>query len=109
MRKGLQYVCHTVGGGRCLPLGAAAHPGCRRCAHVTQHSHRRDQCEAARAGPQASRKHGCRNSVRWLGRDSGDQSASPAGKTALDILKDRFARGEINKAEFEERKKLLSD
>lgn len=47
--------------------------------------------------------------VRWLGRDSGDQSASPAGKTALDILKDRFARGEINKAEFEERKKLLSD
>ncbi len=47
--------------------------------------------------------------ARWLGRDSGDQSASPAGKTALDILKDRFARGEINRAEFEERKKLLSD
>jgi putative membrane protein len=32
----------------------------------------------------------------------------PAGKTALDILKDRFARGEIDQAEFEQRKKLLS-
>jgi putative membrane protein len=30
------------------------------------------------------------------------------GKSALDILKDRFARGEIDRDEYEERKKLLS-
>ena len=29
--------------------------------------------------------------------------------SALDILKDRFARGEINRAEYEERRQLLSD
>lgn len=29
------------------------------------------------------------------------------GRDALDILKERFARGEINQAEFEERRRLL--
>ncbi len=42
--------------------------------------------------------------VRWLG---GTGQAAPAGRTPLDILKERFARGEIDKAEFEERRALL--
>lgn len=47
--------------------------------------------------------------VRWLGGGLGSQQMPPSGKTALDILKERFARGEIDKDEFEERKRLLSD
>ena len=48
--------------------------------------------------------------VRWIG-GSGHGAAAhpPSGKTALDILKERFARGEIDKDEFEERKRLVSD
>ena len=48
--------------------------------------------------------------VRWLSSGpTGTAVPPPAGKTALDILKERFARGEIDKEEFEERKRLLSD
>lgn len=41
--------------------------------------------------------------VKWLM----SQSKNSNGKSALDILKDRYAKGEINKQEFEEKKKDL--
>ena len=48
--------------------------------------------------------------VRWLGGDSAQRTGSqPRTKAALDILHERFARGEIDKEEFEERKRVLSD
>lgn len=47
--------------------------------------------------------------VAWVLRLSGLgwQPGAPE-RTALDILKDRFARGEIDRAEYEERRKLLA-
>lgn len=48
--------------------------------------------------------------VRWLGGPGhGNTLHSPLGKTALDILKERFARGEIDKEEFEERRRVLGE
>lgn len=49
--------------------------------------------------------------VRWLGGDRGHHPPpSPGpGRTPLDILKERFARGEIDKDEFEERRRVLGD
>jgi putative membrane protein len=34
---------------------------------------------------------------------------APPGRTPIDILKERFARGEIDKDEFEERRRVLGD
>lgn len=48
--------------------------------------------------------------VRWLsgaGRDGQSTYVAPRGKTPLDILKERYARGEIDKDEFEERRRTL--
>ena len=49
--------------------------------------------------------------VRWLG-GSEHSLFGPTGqtsRTALDILKERLARGEIDVAEFEERKRALGE
>ncbi len=46
--------------------------------------------------------------VRWLSGGGSTGGAGPSStKTSLDILRERFARGEIDKDEFEERKKIL--
>jgi len=47
--------------------------------------------------------------VRWLGGDHTHGEAFPRHKTPLQILQERFAKGEIDKEEYEERKRLLSD
>lgn len=45
--------------------------------------------------------------VKWLAGSQGAAAAPPA-KTALDIVKERYARGEIDKEEFEQKKRDLS-
>jgi len=45
--------------------------------------------------------------LRWLS-GIGHRSPTQTGKTAFDILDERFARGEIEKVEYEERKRTLS-
>lgn len=45
--------------------------------------------------------------VKWLFAGS-SRRESPYVKTALDILKERYARGEIGKEEFEQKKRDLA-
>lgn len=51
--------------------------------------------------------------VRWLGGPwyygSQPPYSPPPGRTPLDMLKERFARGEIDKDEFEERRRVLGE
>jgi putative membrane protein len=47
--------------------------------------------------------------VAWLLRALGfGGQVVPQEKSALDILRDRFARGEIDRAEYEDRRRLLT-
>lgn len=47
--------------------------------------------------------------VRWLAGPWQGTSQPMPGRTPLDILRERFARGEIDKDEFEERRRVLGD
>ncbi len=48
--------------------------------------------------------------IRWLQGGTGGPLLSLGGrKRALEILEERFAKGEIDKDEFQEKKRLLSE
>ena len=47
--------------------------------------------------------------VRWIAGSHGDGESRSSRSRALTILEERFARGEIDKDEFQERKRALSD
>jgi putative membrane protein len=46
--------------------------------------------------------------VKWIAAGSSSGSGAPREKTALDILKERYARGEIDREEFEQKKRDLA-
>ena len=45
--------------------------------------------------------------VRWIVEQSRRDAPSSSGESALDILKKRYAEGEIDKEEFEQKKRDL--
>jgi len=46
--------------------------------------------------------------IKWLVQTTRKGGVSNGGTRALDILKERYARGEINKEEFEDKKRVLT-
>ncbi|MBT4889431.1 MAG: hypothetical protein HON65_07760 [Rhodospirillales bacterium] len=47
--------------------------------------------------------------VRWINGNSAIKTNLTNERTAMDILNERFARGEIEKEDYEERKRILSE
>ena len=47
--------------------------------------------------------------IRWQSGQTTLPYHTPPGRSPLDILKERFARGEIDKNEFEERRRVLGE
>lgn len=47
--------------------------------------------------------------VKWVATSSGGDGRSGGDSKALDILKQRYARGEIDEQEFQKRKRDLTD
>ena len=47
--------------------------------------------------------------ARSIGRTAHAAPGPAAGRDPIDILKERFARGEIDKDEYEERRRVLGD
>jgi len=46
--------------------------------------------------------------IRWVA-GAGHAATHPGRTSPLDLLKERYARGEIDKQEYEERRRVLSD
>ena len=46
--------------------------------------------------------------IRWIALSTDRRHETSAGDSAMEILRNRYARGEINKEEFEEKKKDLA-
>jgi putative membrane protein len=47
--------------------------------------------------------------VRWIAGPGAPPHSASQGRTPLDILKERFACGEIDQKEFEERRRVLGE
>jgi len=53
-------------------------------------------------------RRGCRGMMCGFGSHSGDTSHNGTGESGLEILDKRFAQGEINEDEYEEKKRKLT-
>ena len=47
--------------------------------------------------------------IRWLAHSSGGTHEKRECPSPLDVLKERYAKGEVDKKEFEERKRTLQE
>jgi putative membrane protein len=48
--------------------------------------------------------------IRWIGgAQQGFSGLTPVARAPLDILKERFAKGEMNKEEFEDHRRILDN